>query len=162
MHTDSSRLARCSVALVVALLMGTPATAQTEADYIAARDEIWAKEQAIYAGRGRGDLSIYVNSTSPHYKGWPPGAKVPTDLSGLKGMASAMTGLDKERLEMELADFALSGDTAVIYYHTHRTVLPNGEPTDQRYAICHVWTREDGEWKLIGALGRLKPANEIR
>lgn len=162
MHTDSSRLARCSVALVVALLMGTPATAQTEADYIAARDEIWAKEQAIYAGRGRGDLNIYVNSTSPHYKGWPPGAKVPTDLSGLKGMASAMTGLDKERLEMELADFALSGDTAVIYYHTHRTVLPNGEPTDQRYAICHVWTREDGEWKLIGALGRLKPANEIR
>ena len=162
MHTDSSCLARCGVALLVVLLMATPALAQTEADYIAARDAIWAKEQAIYAGRGRGDLSIYVNSTSPHYKGWPPGAKVPTDLSGLKGMASAMTGMDQERLEMELADFALSGDTAVIYYHTHRTVMPDGKPTDQRYAICHVWAREDGEWKLIGALGRLKPENEIR
>ncbi len=162
MRTEPRYLAPLGAGLLFGLMIGLPAWAQTDAEYMAARDEIWAKEQAIYAGRGRGDLSIYVNSTSPHYKGWPPGAKVPTDLSGLKGMASAMTGLDKERLEMELADFALSGDTAVIYYHTHRTVLPNGEPTDQRYAICHVWTREDGEWKLIGALGRLKPPNEIR
>jgi hypothetical protein len=135
---------------------------EADAEYVAARDTIWAKEQAIYKGRSEGDLSNYLNNTSSMYKGWPPGAKVPADLSGLKSMASSMQGLNKERLTMELADFTMSGDTAIIYYHTHRTSMPNGEPADQRYAICHVWTRENGEWRLIGAHGRLKSPIEIR
>ena len=147
--------------LLAFVLAGT-GQAQDAGAVAAARDAIWAKEKAIYAARGEGDLSVYVASTSPHYKGWPPNTKVPADLSRLKSMASGMVGLNKEQLEMELADFTLSGDTAVIYYHTHRTVMPDGTPTDQRFAICHVWTREEGEWRLIGALGRLKPENEIR
>lgn len=146
----------------VALALPLLACAQTPEDIDTARDIIWAKEQAIYKGRSEGDLSNYLNNTSDRYVGWPPGAKVPADLTGLKSMAKSMIGLNQERLQMELADFAMSGNTAVIYYHTHRTVSPKGEPVDQRYAICHVWVREAGEWKLIGAHGRLKSANEIR
>ncbi len=159
------RLSNAVAAAGLAMLVISTASTGTEAvdpDYEAARDTIWAKEIAIYEGRGNGDFGPYLNSTSEAYKGWPPGAKVPADLSGLRNMAGAVTGRDKEELTMELADFTMSGDTAVIYYHTHRTVLPTGEAVDQRYAICHVWVREDGEWRLIGALGRLKSEEEIR
>ncbi len=150
-------------ALVAAILvLPILACAQPPQDIDAALEIIWAKEQAIYKGRSEGDLSNYLNNTSDNYVGWPPGAKVPADLSGLKAMAKSVAGLNQERLEMELADFAMSGNTAVIYYHTHRTISPKGEKVDQRYAICHVWVREAGEWKLIGAHGRLKSANEIR
>jgi hypothetical protein len=152
------------VRAIFALMLALPllACAQTPQDIDTARDIIWAKEQAIYQGRSEGDLSNYLNNTSNQYVGWPPGAKVPADLTGLKAMAKSVAGLNQERLQMELADFAMSGNTAVIYYHTHRTVSPKGESVDQRYAICHVWVREGGEWKLIGAHGRLKSANEIR
>ncbi len=146
----------------IILVLPLLACAQTPAEMDAARDILWAKEQAIYKGRSEGDLSNYLNNTSDQYVGWPPGAKVPADLTGLKAMAKSVAGQNQERLQMELADFTMSGDTAVIYYHTHRTVSPKGEAVNQRYAICHVWVREAGEWKLIGAHGRLKSAREIR
>jgi hypothetical protein len=148
--------------MLVALFGAGACAAQTEQEVVAARDAIWAKELAIYKARGEGNLGVYLDNTSERYKGWPPGVKVPGDLSYLRGAADTMRGQNQEKLTMELADFAMSGDTAVIYYHTHRTMMPKGEPTDQRFAICHVWTREQGEWKLIGALGRLKPESEIR
>jgi hypothetical protein len=157
-----SRAFRTVSFIAIGLAWGSACLAQSEAEVTAARDAIWAKELAIYKARGEGNLDVYLNSASQRYKGWPPGVKVPGDLSYLRGAADTMRGHNQERLTMELADFTLSGDTAVIYYHTHRTVMPQGEPTDQRYAICHVWTREQGEWKLIGALGRLKPESEIR
>ncbi len=153
---------RSQVLAVLVVMLPLSVSAQTPDDIEAAKNTIWEKELAIYKGRGEGDLSIYLNSTSEKYVGWPPGARAPADLSGLRKMASSVAGLNQERLTMELADFTMSGDTAVIYYHTHRTVLPNGDPTDQRYAICHVWVREQGVWRLIGAHGRLKSANEIR
>ena len=149
-----------AAALLIGLSASQPAAAQSEAEYVAARDAIWAMEQEIYKRRGQGDLSYYVANSSDNYKGWPPYTKAPADLTNLKKMAEGMVGLNKEQLEMELADFALSGDTAVIYYHTHRTRMPNGDPADQRYSICHVWTRENGSWKLVGAMGREKGRGE--
>ena len=104
-----------------------------------AKATIWAKELAIYDGRSRGDLGPYLNSASDQYVGWPPGAKLPADLSRLRQMADSVRGQNQEQLTMELADFTLSGDTAVIYFHTHRTRLPSGEQVNQRFAICHVW-----------------------
>ena len=95
--------------------------------------EIWAIEEGIYAGRADGDLSKYLASASPHYMGWPPGAKVPADLSMLRQMAGSVSGQDQEELELEFADFTRSGDTAIVYYHTHRTRLPTGEPVNQRF-----------------------------
>lgn len=159
--THRYTLAIPAAALTLALLTTGCATqpAQSDEDALA---EIWAMEQAIYAGRADGDLQPYLNAVSEHYKGWPPGAKVPADLSGLRAMAASVTGMNQEELEMELADFTRSGDTAVIYYHTHRTRLPTGEPVDQRFAIIHVYTLEEGEWRMIGALGRLKSEAEYR
>lgn len=156
MHTYLPQTILLCVALSACVTATTPAVSQTEEQYAAARDEVWAREQAIYEARSNGDLNYYVANASASYKGWPPYSAEPGGMAYLKDMASSMVGQDQEELTMELADFALSGDTAVIYYHTHRTRMPNGDPANQRYAICHVWTREDGAWKLVGAMGREK------
>ena len=125
-------------------------------DEAQAREEIWAKEQAIYASRGRGDLQFYVDNASDHYMGWPPGWPTPSGIEQLRSGAAQMSGMDQEELAMEFEDIAFSGNAAVIYYSTHRTRMPGGEVVDQRFDIAHVWVREEGTWNLLGALGRTK------
>lgn len=122
-----------------------------------AKQEIWAKELAIYQARGRGDLQVYVDSTSDSYRGWPPGWPEPSGTQRLRAAIPTMRSANQEQLTMEFADIAFSGNAAVIYYNTHRTRKPRGEPVDERFEIIHVWSRENGEWKLMGAMGRNKP-----
>ncbi|MEM7704412.1 MAG: nuclear transport factor 2 family protein [Pseudomonadota bacterium] len=156
--------ARRALALVALLLAGflygcasQSGDAEDSYDLDAAREEIWGKEQAIYAARGDGDLQTYINNTSEHYMGWPPGWDQPSGLEKLREGAKGFIQYKEEELTMTFGDITFSGDTAVIYYSTHRTRMPTGEAVDQRFEIIHVWTREEGEWRLVGALGRTKP-----
>jgi len=147
------------VALAALIAFGAvpPALAQSDADRARIRDAIWAKEQKIYADRANGRLDFYIANTSPHYVGWPPSAPKPLALTGLKEDGKRLAGQTREKLSMELTDFTLSGDTAVIYYLNHRTMKPDGTPVDEKFENIHVWTREGGDWKLIGAMSRLQP-----
>jgi hypothetical protein len=149
-----------AVAALVTLCAPSPAALSQTASPVLERDavkaEIWAKEQAIYAGRGRGDLGPYIASTSKHYVSWPPTVKAPMDYSKLS-MSKPGPGMDHEQLAMTFMDFALSGDTAVIYYRTHMTVRADGAPTDLTYDVTHTWTREDGVWRVVGGMARLEP-----
>lgn len=122
------------------------------------KDEIWAKELMIYSGRSRGDLSIYLANTAEGYKAWPPFNEVPKGNDGLKATGAAMAGKTQEKLEMIFLDLALNGDNAIIYYKTHRTMLADGTPVDQRYEVTHTWVLEDGEWKVLGGMARARPA----
>ena len=62
---------------------------------------------------------------------------------------------NQERREIVFEDLALEGDTAVLYYTTLRTMLPDGTPVSEVLHICHVWVRDDsGDWKMLGAMGR--------
>ena len=149
-------LIKLTMGALVALVI-TSAHAQTEAEVAAARDAIWAKEQRIYLGRATGGLTFYLDNASDRYVGWPPFAPAPTDLSGLKATSDEMAGNNAEKLTMELVDFTLEGDTGVIYYQTHRTMLPDGTAVDQRWEVIHVWGRSDGDWKIFGAMARAKP-----
>jgi ketosteroid isomerase-like protein len=131
--------------------------AQTSEEYEAAKAAIWAKEQAIYKARAEVGLDYYIDNASENYVGWPPGVPAPTPLSQLKENNARMTAPNSEKLELFFDDLALHGDTAVIYYNTHRTMLPNGTVVDQRYHICHVWVRDEtGDWLIVGAMGRLE------
>ncbi len=123
----------------------------------AARDAIWEKEKKIYFGRAKGGLTYYLENTSARYVGWPPGTPKPSNLEALRKNAEKMSGNNKEKLEMSLTDFTLQDGTAVIYYETHRTMHPNGTPVDQHFEVIHVWVREAVDWKLIGAMARLRP-----
>ena len=139
------------------LCFALPAQAQTEAEVAAARDAIWAKEQRIYLGRAEGGLAYYLENADSRYVGWPPFTPAPTDLSGLQDTSNQMSGNNAEKLTMELVDFTLAGDTGVIYYQTHRTMLPDGTAVDERWEVIHVWGRFDGDWKIFGAMARAKP-----
>ena len=140
--------------LVLALALGACAGDSPGYDPEQATDEIWAKEQAIYAARGEGDLQYYVDNASEHYMGWPPGWPRPSGIDQLRAGVELMRGMDQEELAMEFGGITFSGNTAVIYYSTHRTRMPTGEEVDQRFHIVHVWAREASGWKLVGALGR--------
>lgn len=143
-------------ALAGALLAGGCAVT-ADYDQARARETIWSKELAIYEARARGDLGVYLANASPRYLGWPPGWDQPSRLDKLRAGAVQMQGSNQEELTMEFADITFSGDAAVVYYDTHRTRLPTGEPVDQRFQIVHVWALENGEWKLLGAMGRTRP-----
>src|SRR3546814_18600375 len=68
-----------------------------------------------------------------------------------------LEGKDQERLQMTLAGFAMNGDTAVIYYNTHRPRRSDGTPADDRFEVTHTWAREDGVRKVFGGMDRVIP-----
>jgi hypothetical protein len=156
MPTSKHCLLPATIALAL-MSSASSALAQTAAERAKTQAEIWAKEQAIYKGRAEGDLNFYVDNAAPNYLGWPPSAARPMDRTSLNRDAARMTGQNKEQLTMELAGFTQEGDTAVIYYINHRTMRPDGTPTDQRFENIHVWTRVDGAWRVVGAMSRLEP-----
>jgi len=86
--------------------------------------------------------------------GWPPGIPKPTNLDTLRKSSAGFNRKNSEKLELTFTDFTLRDSTAVIYYQTHRTMLPNGTPVDERFDTIHVWVREGADWKLIGAMAR--------
>lgn len=137
------------IAATMVSLMTTTAAQDVEA----LKARIWAKEQMIYAGRARGDLGPYIANASPNYAAFSPTAPVAHGTAGLERQQKAMVG-SQERLTMELKDFTTEGDTAVIYYITHRTTRPDGTKVDERYENIHVWVRHGDDWRLLATMPR--------
>jgi hypothetical protein len=148
---------RRTLAVLAVTLCAAPALAQSAAEIEKVKEEIWAKERAIYEGRAKGGLTFYLENTAPTYLGWPPSAARPMALPGLRQDAQRLAGQNKEKLTMELTGFTMQGDTAVIYYLNHRTMRPDGSTTDEKFENIHVWTRIGSDWRLIGAMSRLEP-----
>lgn len=166
----SALLAACFFVAAVgaALSSATAAEAEPVLDREAVEAEIWAKEFAIFEGRGRGDLSNYLGVTSDSYLGWPPVLKEPLSLDGFKASADAGIALAGEVITIEKNGFTMNGNTAAAYFTTHRTRLgdgmaPEGErDVDEYYENIHVWTLENGEWRLIGGMARKLPPADGR
>jgi ketosteroid isomerase-like protein len=142
--------------LAAALSFPCLAAAQSQTEKQAAKDAIWTLEQSIYAGRAAGDLSNYVNNTSPDYVSWPPTVDKPMPYTNLKATASGGPKASKEHLTMEFMDIAVHGNTAIIYYKTHRTQRADGTLVDENFETTHTWVREDGHWQVLGGMARLK------
>lgn len=140
--------------LALALAAASPIPAATDA---AARDTIWAKEQSIYAGRGKGDLEPYLSALATGYLSWPPFDAKPKGENGIRATQRKMAGKADESLAMTFDDFTQHGDMAIIYYHTHRSRLADGTPTDETWEVTHSWVRENGEWKVLGGMARIAP-----
>ncbi|HWU02563.1 MAG TPA: hypothetical protein VN222_07500, partial [Novosphingobium sp.] len=85
-----------------------------------AQQQIWAKEQSIYAARGAGNLDAYINAVATGYAAWPPFAPQPTGVEALKAASPRMAVENHELLAMEFVRLVRNGDTAIIYYQTHR------------------------------------------
>lgn len=144
-----------AAAVLLALILPNAAFAkpQTKAEVQAL---LWAKEQSIYTARGHGDLKPYIESAAKDYAAWPPFRTAPAGMEGLNEMQRTMKTQTQEKLEMHFISLALSGAAAVIYYQTHRTMLPDGTPTDERFDVTHTWAREGGTWKVLGGMARAR------
>ncbi len=133
---------------------------QVMGDEEAIRALIWERETAIFDGRSRGDISNYLNSTSAFYLGWPPGFEEPLPLVDFKAGADAAKGLKGEVTNVQKMGFTLNGNTALTYFKTNRTRLGEAFEVDgsrdvnQWYENIHVWTLENGDWRLIGGMAR--------
>ncbi len=146
--------------LAVAFAVGGCQTPDaTEPDNLAdiARDEIWAKELAIYEARGEGDISVYVSNTADGFSAWPPFTDAPYGRETLEKNGGGTNGGNQEELSMELVSFTLNGDSAIIYYQTHMTRSADGTPVDYRYEVTHTWMNDDGDWKVLGGMARATP-----
>ena len=132
-------------------------TVPTADEKEAAKAVIWEKEQAIYAGRGQGDLTAYLANTATDYLAWSPIQKEPAGRNSLKETNKEFAGQNQEKLAMTIRGFAMNGDTAVIYYSTHRTVRKDGTPANDHFDVTHTWVRENGEWKVFAGMARPTP-----
>jgi hypothetical protein len=145
--------------LLLPLAAGAQEVTMT-AEEAAIRDLIWDKEMAIFDGRSAGDLSAYLNATSDFYLGWPPGFAEPLPLGDFRAGAGMAPGLRGEVTDVTKMGFTLNGNTALTYFLTHRTRLgeafevDGSRDVDQWYENIHVWTLENGDWRLIGGMAR--------
>jgi hypothetical protein len=145
------------IAMIGVIAFSNLLHAEEPSDYEEAKAAIWAKELAIYDAWAETGLDYYIEHSSPHYVGWPPGSPEPFSLDVLKQVQANLDVPNQEKRQITFDDLALHDDTAVLYYTTHRTMLPDGTPIDELLHICHVWVRDDtGDWKLVGALGRVE------
>src|SRR3546814_15958439 len=69
----------------------------TPKDKAAAPAEIWAREQAIYAARGRGDIGAFLSNPATHYLVWPLLPAQPEGHEGPRKTGSMREGKDQER-----------------------------------------------------------------
>lgn len=146
------------VLTAIAITFTTAVAAEADGQYREqVRDHIWAQELAIYAGRGDGNLQPYLDALASDYKAWPPFRHTPAGGEGLEDLAVRMRGQDEEELEMTFLDFSLNGNTASIYYKTHRTRSADGSPANDFYEVIHVWVKEAGVWRVFAGMARDMP-----
>ena len=147
---------RTALGVAAALMAVTPVAAQAatpSAEAEAAKTEIWTMEQAIYLGRSKGDMSNYANNTAAGYLAWPPVSAVPMGRSNFKEVPPEQRK-SQEELKLSFVDFSLHGDTAVIYYKTHRTRLADGTPANDHFDVTHTWVKEGGRWQVFAGMAR--------
>jgi hypothetical protein len=114
-------------------------------------------EQSIYAGRAKGDMTAYASNTAQGYLSWPPTSPNPMHSDRLQVLPPEKRQ-SQEELAMTFRDFALHGDTAVIYYSTHMTRRSDGTPVDLHYEVTHTWVQERKAWRVFAGMARLAPA----
>lgn len=121
--------------------------------YEEARKQLWALEQSIYVARAAGSMAVVNGSLSPHRAAWPSISQEPNSravrkpLTALNGPGS-LRG-NQEKVDLHFLDMAFDGHTAVMMYKTHKTRMSDGSPADDYFEVLHIWSREDGSWRLL-------------
>ncbi len=141
------------VAAIALFCTAGSALAETPEQVAKIKDQIWAKELQIYAGRAKGSVAYYRDNASPDFLAWTYGTPKPFRIDNFDRAAKTLQ--DHEKIENVFKDFSLHGDTAIIYYVNHRTVMPDGTPVDQSFDNIHVWVRDGSDWKVLASMSRL-------
>jgi hypothetical protein len=143
------------VTMTAVLSLAQSAIAQSADEIAKAKDEVWAIEKTIYTYEQRnlgGDY--YYNISAENYLGWTYGSSKP--FRKPKVPPKPLTTPTKEVITPEFTDFSLEGNTAILYYTNHRTMLRDGTSVDQYFPNIHVFIREGNNWKLLASMSRLE------
>ncbi len=149
------RTGLAAVTMIATLGLAHSAFAQTAAEIAKAKDEVWAKEKTIYtyAERNLGG-DFYYRISADGYLGWVYGT--PKPFHKPSAPPTPLKTPTKEVITPEFTDFSLEGNTAILYYTNHRTMLRDGTPVDQYFDNIHVFIREGGDWKLLASMSRIE------
>ncbi len=141
------------VAVLALLCIAGPVLAETPEQIAKIKDQIWAKELQIYAGRAKGSVTYYRDNASPDFLAWTYGTPKPFRVDNFNLAGKKME--DHEKIENVFKDISVHGDTVILYYVNHRTMMPDGTAVDQTFDNIHVWTRDGNDWKVLASMSRL-------
>ena len=153
-----TELFRLTLVAACALLLGIVWDGATDAEETSGTDaaQVWALEQAIYERRAVGDTKFYSDISSERYMGWPAPAEKPIPYENIRRFATGGEFQPGEVIDVVSDGITIDGDTAISFYTTHRTVRPGGQPVDERYENIHVYVKRGDQWRLLGAMSRLR------
>lgn len=153
-RTHKTGAVACAFLAVIAVSVYAD-TASRAADEAA----IWKMEQAIYAQRSEGKMSLYLDLADPDYVGWPPQVAAPMTYKQLKAQEARGADNAGERIELQKQRIQIhrDGHIALAYYSSHRTRRGGGREVDERWETIHVWVHMPSGWKLMGGMARPVP-----
>jgi len=154
----TSPIAGTAIALVVlALVFGfsSPSLAMdAENRRNTVEEEIWKLEEAYFTNLYRANYGGILALVHPQFLGWP--ANLPKPI-GREESAEFMKRLVPQPMpciiRIERAGLQQSGDTALTQYTLHvGCPEASGMVRTQSSRITHTWTRQKGQWKLLGGM----------
>lgn len=116
--------------------------------------EIWKLEEAYFNNLYRANYEGVLTLVHPQFLGWPANQTKPI---GKEESAEFMKRLipcpTSCTIRIEVAGLQQSGDTVLTQYTLH-VDCPEafGAAKTQSSRITHTWTRQKGEWKLLGGM----------
>jgi|GEM_PF-770687 len=141
------------LALVFGLFSPPPAAGAQDLGN-AAGDEIWKLEVAYFTNLYRADHAGVLALVHPQFLGWPGNLPKPI---GRSESAQFMKRLIPQptpcAIRIERAGLQRSGDTALSQYTLHvKCPEASGTVKTQSSRITHTWTKQKGQWKLLGGM----------
>jgi ketosteroid isomerase-like protein len=117
-------------------------------------EEIWKLEEAYFTKLYRANHGGVLALVHPQFLGWP--ANLPKPI-GREESAEFMKRLIPQPtrciIRIERAGLQQSGDTVLTQYALHVDCPEaSGMVRTQSSRITHTWTRQRGQWKLLGGM----------
>jgi len=143
--------------VVLALVFGffsLPPAAGSQDLGNAAGDEIWKLEDAYFTNLYRADHAGVLALVHPQFLGWPGNLPKPIDRAeSTQFMKRLIPQPTPCTIRIERAGLQQSGDTALSQYTLHvKCPEASGTAKTQSSRITHTWTKQKGQWKLLGGM----------
>ncbi|MEM3421856.1 MAG: nuclear transport factor 2 family protein [Candidatus Hadarchaeum sp.] len=117
-------------------------------------EEIWKLEEAYFTNLYRANYEGVLALVHPRFLGWPGNLPKPI---GRDESAEFMKRLIPQPtpciIRIERAGLRKSGDTVLTQYTLHVDCpTTSGMVRTKSSLITHTWTRQKGQWKLLGGM----------
>lgn len=118
--------------------------------------QIWNFEMSYWEALKSLDIDAYKHFLHPQFSDWPGFLDEPVENP--ETMADVVQGLmqNTEQIDCKLTQKTISiihENQAVVYFNCElRIVGKDGEVTQSKHRMIHVWSKHDEEWKLQAGL----------